>query len=562
MKLSVVKGATSVLVRIFIQDSSSLVGAGLTGLVFNTSGLTCCRMRDDDGNAGATSITLATATLGTWASGGFKEKDATNAPGWYEFGIPNAALTTGSRSVGIHFKGATNMAPCPIEIELTGWDNQDGVHGGLTALPNTAVTTNGSLLTSGTGTDQLSVASGLVNVGKINGVSTSSVTIVSAVVGTTQAITFNANNFAKVSLNDILATTLTETSGQLAGGFKKFFNVGAPASTMEAITQVATVSAVTGLTASNLDTTVSSRGTSTLTQTQVTGGAYNIQSASCVLGDARIANLDAAVSTRGTSTLTQAQVTGGAYTIQSVSCVLGDARVANLDVAISTRGTSTLTQTQVTGGAYSVQSASCVLGDARAAHLDADISSRMATFSYTVPPTVIAIRQEIDSNSVGLAAIFARTDVATSTRMATYTQPAGFLAATFPPGTVANTINITAGTMTTTTNLTNAPTAGDFTSTMKTGLNAATPASVQNIVAQTADVGTRIPANLVMTAGKVWALDGSGNAIAPASDTTLIVAQGVKILAADYDSVGRSGNVLTLSNGATQTISGTGRVTA
>lgn len=562
MKLSVVKGATSVLVRIFIQDSSSLVGAGLTGLVFNTSGLTCCRMRDDDGNAGATSITLATATLGTWASGGFKEKDATNAPGWYEFGIPNAALTTGSRSVGIHFKGATNMAPCPIEIELTGWDNQDGVHGGLTALPNTAVTTNGSLLTSGTGTDQLSVASGLVNVGKINGVSTSSVTIVSAVVGTTQAITFNANNFAKVSLNDILATTLTETSGQLAGGFKKFFNVGAPASTMEAITQVATVSAVTGLTASNLDTTVSSRGTSTLTQTQVTGGAYNIQSASCVLGDARIANLDAAVSTRGTSTLTQAQVTGGAYTIQSVSCVLGDARVANLDVAVSTRGTSTLTQTQVTGGAYSVQSASCVLGDARAAHLDADISSRMSTFSYTVPPTVIAIRQEIDSNSVGLAAIFARTDVATSTRMATYTQPAGFLAATFPPGTVANTINITAGTMTTTTNLTNAPTAGDFTSTMKTGLNAATPASVQNIVAQTADVGTRIPANLVMTAGKVWALDGSGNAIAPASDTTLIVAQGVKILAADYDSVGRSGNVLTLSNGATQTISGTGRVTA
>lgn len=562
MKLSVVKGATSVLVRIFIQDSSSLVGSGLTGLVFNTSGLTCCRMRDDDGNAGATSITLATATLGTWASGGFKEKDATNAPGWYEFGIPNAALTTGSRSVGIHFKGATNMAPCPIEIELTGWDNQDGVHGGLTALPNTAVTTNGSLLTSGTGTDQLSVASGLVNVGKINGVSTSSVTTVSAVVGTTQAITFNANNFAKVSLNDILATTLTETSGQLAGGFKKFFNVGAPASTMEAITQVATVSAVTGLTASNLDTTVSSRGTSTLTQTQVTGGAYNIQSASCVLGDARIANLDAAVSTRGTSTLTQAQVTGGAYTIQSASCVLGDARVANLDVAISTRGTSTLTQTQVTGGAYSVQSASCVLGDARAAHLDADISSRMATFSYTVPPTVIAIRQEIDSNSVGLAAIFARTDVATSTRMATYTQPAGFLAATFPPGTVANTINITAGTMTTTTNLTNAPTAGDFTSTMKTGLNAATPASVQNIVAQTADVGTRIPANLVMTAGKVWALDGSGNAIAPASDTTLIVAQGVKILAADYDSVGRSGNVLTLSNGATQTISATGRVTA
>lgn len=85
-------------------------------------------------------------------------------------------------------------------------------------------------------------------------------------------------------------------------------------------------------------------------------------------------DLDAAISTR--STLTQTQVTGGAYSIQSASCVLGDARIANLDAAISTRGTSTLTQTQVTGGAYSIQSASCVLGDARIANLDATVSSR------------------------------------------------------------------------------------------------------------------------------------------------------------------------------------------
>jgi hypothetical protein len=45
-------------------------------------------------------------------------------------------------------------------------------------------------------------------------------------------------------------------------------------------------------------------------------------------------------------------------------------------------------------------------------------------------------------------------DVAVSSRMATYTQPTGFLAATFPSGTIANTTNITAGTITTATNLT------------------------------------------------------------------------------------------------------------
>lgn len=54
-------------------------------------------------------------------------------------------------------------------------------------------------------------------------------------------------------------------------------------------------------------------------------------------------------------------------------------------------------------------------------------------------------------------------------------------------GSRASPTNITAGTITTVTNLTNAPTAGDFTAAMKTSLNAATPASVQNQSATTGD---------------------------------------------------------------------------
>lgn len=46
-------------------------------------------------------------------------------------------------------------------------------------------------------------------------------------------------------------------------------------------------------------------------------------------------------------------------------------------------------------------------------------------------------------------------DVAVSSRMATYTQPTGFLATTFPAGTVASTTNIIAGTITTATNVAN-----------------------------------------------------------------------------------------------------------
>lgn len=55
------------------------------------------------------------------------------------------------------------------------------------------------------------------------------------------------------------------------------------------------------------------------------------------------------------------------------------------------------------------------------------------------------------------AAALDNLDAAVTTRMATYAQPTGFLAATFP-GTVASPTNITAGTLTTVTNLTNLPT--------------------------------------------------------------------------------------------------------
>ena len=74
-------------------------------------------------------------------------------------------------------------------------------------------------------------------------------------------------------------------------------------------------------------------------------------------------------------------------------------------------------------------------------------------------------------------------DGTVTSRMATYTQPTGFLAATFPTGTVANTTNITAGTITTATNLTNAATNGDLTATMKTSVTTAVPTTAQNATA-------------------------------------------------------------------------------
>lgn len=174
MKLSIQAGATSQTVNIFIQDSSSTTGQGLAGLVFNSSGLTAYYALP---RAASNAITLATlaAVTSSYSSGGFKEIDPTNMKGWYRFDIPDAALASG-RFTSIHLFGATNMAPLPIEIELTGWNNQDAVRGGMTALPNANAEAAGGLYTKGTGAGQINQsANGQidVNVQRLNNVAQS-----------------------------------------------------------------------------------------------------------------------------------------------------------------------------------------------------------------------------------------------------------------------------------------------------------------------------------------------------------------------------------------------------
>ena len=107
-------GATSVILEVFIEDSAS-AGNGKTGLVFN-SGSLVASYKIDTGTA-RQAISLVTATLGTWVSGGFKEVDATNMPGVYELSVPDAAFASGA-SVFIMLKGASGMFPVQIIVEL------------------------------------------------------------------------------------------------------------------------------------------------------------------------------------------------------------------------------------------------------------------------------------------------------------------------------------------------------------------------------------------------------------------------------------------------------------
>jgi len=118
-------GETSRIVHVFIEDATSPTGAGLTGLVYNSAGLSAYYNRSNASSAVA--ISLATMTAGTWASGGFKEVDATNLPGVYQLGLPDAALASGARSCLVQLKGAANMVPCELVIDLTTLDVTTGV---------------------------------------------------------------------------------------------------------------------------------------------------------------------------------------------------------------------------------------------------------------------------------------------------------------------------------------------------------------------------------------------------------------------------------------------------
>ena len=153
-KLTVKAGSTSRLEHVFILDSASATGAGKTALT--NASITAFYFRPGDTTTTGRSITLAAGTLGTWSSGGFIQVNATDMPGLYEIGIPNAIFAAGANHAVVMIKG-TGIAPVLLEYELVAYDPLDTVRLGLTAVPNVAQGTTGAIST-GNATGQVTVA--------------------------------------------------------------------------------------------------------------------------------------------------------------------------------------------------------------------------------------------------------------------------------------------------------------------------------------------------------------------------------------------------------------------
>lgn len=141
MKKVIKAGATDQTIDIFVQDSSSTTGAGLTGLAYNTASLVCYYRKGATGSA--TALTLATQTVGgAHSDGGFVEISSANMPGMYRLDLSDTIVDTAG-SVSLMLKGATNMAPLPIELQV------GNVPADLMSILGTALTETAGLIAAG-----------------------------------------------------------------------------------------------------------------------------------------------------------------------------------------------------------------------------------------------------------------------------------------------------------------------------------------------------------------------------------------------------------------------------
>lgn len=133
----VLAGTTSRIAQVQLTDV--VTGLPKTGLVYNTSGLTCYYARP-----GAASVSVSLATLAAvtsiYSSGGFKEIDATNAPGLYRFDIPNAAIAGSATGCKIYFTDGSANVYGVLDVELWAVNPQDAAAFGLTNF-DAAITT-------------------------------------------------------------------------------------------------------------------------------------------------------------------------------------------------------------------------------------------------------------------------------------------------------------------------------------------------------------------------------------------------------------------------------------
>ncbi|MCY2966688.1 MAG: hypothetical protein NT069_24175 [Planctomycetota bacterium] len=129
MKEIIERGATSVVLHVFLPDASSNSGQGRTGLNPTSANLAIAVIRPGDATpvvySSATSTIDPIANVGTYVAPPagrcrLREIDPTTLPGWYELQFADALFDTSGdrRSLGGMLYGAASLVPTPFQIQL------------------------------------------------------------------------------------------------------------------------------------------------------------------------------------------------------------------------------------------------------------------------------------------------------------------------------------------------------------------------------------------------------------------------------------------------------------
>lgn len=364
-KRTIKAGVADQTVDVFIMDSTSTSGAGLSGLVYNSSGLKCYYRKGATG--AATALTLATQTVGgAHSDGGFVEIDATNMKGVYRLDLSDT-IVAATPWVTIYLYGATNMAPVVLELEVVSVDPFDTVRYGLTALPNAAAEAAGGLYTRGTGAGQINQdANGRIDAN------------LKAAAGTN--VTLDANNALNVSTKYVGGTL--QTAGDLASMITAVDDY--------VDTEVAAVKAKT-------DNLPASFPTNFASLAITVGGAVTAGTVSDKTGYSLSQAFPANFSALGINVSGHISRVTLADTITTYT---GDTPQTGDSYAKVNDGTIGLAAIKGYVDDIGVAGAGLTaLGDTRLAYLDAAVSTRLAAASYTAPDnaSVTAVKAKTDN---------------------------------------------------------------------------------------------------------------------------------------------------------------------
>jgi hypothetical protein len=175
MLISYVLGQTSIILRVKIPNSTVTDNSGVSGLTNTTTGLLISAIADNEATTTAYSSAGSTiqgiTTLGTYSaptSGScrFKEVDSTNHKGVYEIQLSNSRFSVSSSKsllITVAAITASNTSQIDVLIPLTYYDPYNGMNLGLTAIPNANAAASGGLPTVGTGSGQINLTSGGVD---------------------------------------------------------------------------------------------------------------------------------------------------------------------------------------------------------------------------------------------------------------------------------------------------------------------------------------------------------------------------------------------------------------